>query len=48
MLHTTSMNCRKHIRMALVNRFAFTNLRDIMFDLPFDLWAQWDGLRDIN
>ena len=47
MLHTASMNCRQNIRMALVNRFTFTNLRDIMFDLPFDLWAQWDGLRDI-
>ena len=48
MLHTASMNCRTDIRMALVNRFAFKNLRDIMFDLPFDLWDHWKGLRDIN
>ena len=34
--------------MALVNRFAFENLSDIMFDLPFDLWDHWEGLRDIN
>lgn len=48
MLHTASMNCRTDIRMALVNRFAFKNLSDILFDLPFDLWDHWEGLRDIN
>ena len=48
MLHTASMNCRTDIRMAIVNRFAFKNLSDIMFDLPFDLWDHWEGLRDIN
>ena len=48
MLHTASINCQDHIRMAVVNRFTFKNLNDIMFDLPFDLWSQWDGLRDIN
>jgi len=47
-LHTASMNCRTDIRMAIVNRFAFNNLSDILFDLPFDLWDHWEGLRDIN
>lgn len=48
MIHTASMNCQDTIRMAFVSRFNFTNLNDIMFDLPHDLWEQWDGLRDVN
>jgi hypothetical protein len=48
MLHTASMNCQDTIRMAFVTRFSFKNLNEIMFDLPNDLWGQWDGLRDIN
>lgn len=47
MLHGASMNCGRDIRMAFVTRFAFSNLNDIMFDLPFNLWDQWDGLKDI-
>jgi hypothetical protein len=46
MLHNASMNCSRNIRMALVTRFNFTNLREIQFDLPHDLWAQWDGLKE--
>jgi len=47
MLHSASMNCGTDIRMALVTRFAFKNLNDIMFDLPHNLWDQWDGLKDV-
>ena len=47
MLHGASMNCQDTIRMALVARFNFTNLNDIMFDLPTDMWGQWDGLKDV-
>jgi len=47
MLHTASMNCQDNIRMAFVSRFNFTNLNEIMFDLPHDLWGQWDGLKDV-
>ncbi|MCH2663397.1 phytanoyl-CoA dioxygenase family protein [bacterium] len=47
MLHSASMNCGRDIRMAFVTRFRFTNLHDIMFDLPFHLWDQWDGLKDV-
>ena len=34
--------------MALVSRFAFQNLNDIMFDLPHNMWDHWDGLKDVN
>ena len=44
LLHRAGVNCRPHIRMAFVNRFSFKNLRDIMFDLPEDLWGPWKGL----
>jgi hypothetical protein len=47
MIHTASMNCQDTIRMALVSRFSFHNLNDIMFDLPHSLWDQWDGLKDV-
>ncbi len=47
MLHGASMNCSRNIRMGFVTRFAFQNLHDIMFDLPFNLWDQWDGLKDV-
>jgi hypothetical protein len=47
MLHTASMNCQDTIRMALVSRFSFHNLNDIMFDLPHNMWDQWDGLKDV-
>jgi hypothetical protein len=48
MLHTASINCQDTIRMALVSRFAFQNLNDIMFDLPHNMWDHWDGLKDVN
>jgi hypothetical protein len=47
MLHSASMNCGPDIRMGLVTRFRFKNLEDIMFDLPYNLWDQWDGLKDV-
>ena len=47
MLHSASMNCGRDIRMAFVTRFRFKNLHDIMFDLPENLWDQWDGLKDV-
>ena len=31
------LDCQKRIRIAIVNRFSFSNLGNIMFDLPFDL-----------
>lgn len=48
MLHSASMNCGTDIRMAFVTRFRFKNLNDIMFDLPYNLWDQWDGLKDVD
>jgi hypothetical protein len=48
MLHSASMNCGQNIRMGFVTRFAFENLHDIMFDLPYNLWDQWDGLKDLT
>ncbi len=47
LLHGPSMNCGRDIRMAFVTRFHFKNLHDIMFDLPHNLWDQWDGLKDV-
>ena len=44
MLHRAGVNCRRAIRMAFVSRFNFNNLCEIMFDLPDDLWGQWEGL----
>ncbi|NKB70656.1 MAG: hypothetical protein GKR89_26600 [Candidatus Latescibacteria bacterium] len=44
MLHRAGVNCRGDIRMAFVSRFNFRNLREIMFDLPDDLWGPWAGL----
>ena len=47
MLHSASINCSRDIRMGFVTRFRFRNLDDILFDLPFNLWDQWDGLKDV-
>ncbi|MCZ6633198.1 MAG: phytanoyl-CoA dioxygenase family protein [bacterium] len=44
MLHRAGINCQRDIRMAFVSRFNFKNLRQIQFDLPHDLWGQWEGL----
>tara|TARA_B100000700_G_scaffold297217_1_gene361919 strand:- start:259 stop:1011 length:753 start_codon:yes stop_codon:yes gene_type:complete len=48
MLHSASINCGRDIRMAFVTRFSFKNLHDIMFDLPYNTWGPWEGLKDID